>query len=281
MWDDPLLCKNVHDFFGEAIDRTLPAELQSEFYRHLDICPNCWNDFFAERFGKALVRKYVARVPTPDHVALSIRQNLHHLSSESSLRRIFSSGFFQKRFLVPSLATGAAALAFVFYLLFPPSSAHISVAGLAPNDIIRQTHENFELIRQGKLKPSIVSRYPELVVGFFERKDIRFAVFVPPLEGCDWYGALSNEYNDVKLAHVVYQIGSDFVYLYQVDKKDVFENSKLSLPDRAIAAINQTGWFTDIVHEDCTIVVWVINGTLCAAASTLKKERLLALLKTP
>ncbi len=186
---------------------------------------------------------------------------------------------FLRRHPIPSLAAGIASVALILLLALPQGSHVNSLSSLAPNDIIRQTHENFMLIRKGELVPTMVSCERDLVVGFFEKNNVRFAVAVPPMEGCDWYGATTDEYEGAVLAHVVYKIGDDYLYLYQVEKSEVGARSALSLPETVLASLGKTGWYTDIDHAECTIILWSLNGTLCAAASTMSKERMMALLE--
>jgi hypothetical protein len=101
---------------------------------------------------------------------------------------------------------------------------------------------------------------------------------VKNIESCDWYGASSSDYNGVKLAHVVYKIGDELMYVYQVSEQDVEKGSLLQLPLAARTALAETNWYTDPDHPECNVVLWRDNGTLCAAVSTMKKDRILALL---
>jgi hypothetical protein len=92
---------------------------------------------------------------------------------------------------------------------------------------------------------------------------------------------LVNEVDGVKLAHVVYTIGDDVLYIYQVKRDEAFgDGGHLTLPAAGREAMLQTGWYTDPDHKDCNVVVWEEAGTICAATSTMNKTKMLALLAT-
>jgi hypothetical protein len=102
-----------------------------------------------------------------------------------------------------------------------------------------------------------------------------------PMENCEWYGAISSDYGGIKLAHVVYKVDEYTMYVYQVEQDAIKEGSPLQLPAAARASLEKSGWYTDPEHPDHNVVLWTTNGTLCAAVSSLKKDRLLALLTHP
>lgn len=270
-------CREVHNHLGDVIDRDLSVSQRESLFHHLRLCPRCYIAYLSELIGKILVRKRVPHVQTPADIQSAIVQRIQASDGGTSWYHKFALRLI-RRHPIPSLAASIASIALIFYLFLPQGNHQLSVAGLAPNDIVRQTHDNFRQIRSGELAPTMVSCERDLVVRFFEKNNVRFAVAVPPMEGCDWYGAITNEYEEVSLAHVVYKIGDDYLYLYQVEKSEVGEQSRLTLPDAALASLRETGWYTDIDHAECTIILWALNGTLCAAASTMSKDRMLALL---
>jgi len=270
-------CREVHDHFGDVIDRELPVTLRERFFTHLRRCPRCHIEYLCEFVGKILVRKHLPHVRTPADVQSAIIHEIQIADPIESPQNPWLIRIF-RRHPFPAIATGIASIALVLYFILPRGTHGLSVAGLAPNDIIRQTHENFMLIRKGELTPAMVSCERDLVVGFFEKNNTRFAVAVPQMEGCDWYGATTNEFGDALTAHVVYKLGNDYLYLFQVEKTKVGAQATLSLPESVLASLRETGWYTDIDHAECSIILWSLNGTLCAAASTMSKERMLALL---
>jgi hypothetical protein len=274
-----LQCTDVHEFMGSALDGVLPDNVQQQFRHHIEACTPCRNAFELELLAKRIVRGHVSRVPTPQGVFESVVRTIRH-EAPASTSEGWLNRFFRTRFLAPAVAVGVAAVV-MMWMVSPKSSTDLEALHTAPNDVINQSIVNFALIRSGEMKPAVVSCYPEGVVGFFERNNARFAVHVKSLDDCDWYGAISTEYAGVSVAHVMYHVGDEVLYVYQVDRKEVGAASKLGLPPAAMAALTETGWYTDPTHPGCNVVLWTTEaGTLCAAVSTMSKDRLLALLTT-
>lgn len=274
-----LTCEQIVELIGYALDGELPKEHEAEFRRHVTLCPPCRNTYELEALAKNIVRSKIKRVPTPPHVyetvlrTLRVEQEVAPSSAASGWwRRLL-----RRRFLLPALATGVAVVTLLL-ILTPTYRTDQATRHTAANDIINQSIVNFALVRSGELKPSMISCYPEGVIGFFERNGLRFAVNVKNIESCEWYGASSSEYNGVKLAHVVYKLGDEIMYVFQVSENDVRQGSLLQIPAAAQKALAETNWYTDPEHPDCNVVLWRDKGTLCAAVSTMKKDRLLALL---
>jgi anti-sigma factor (TIGR02949 family) len=276
---DALTCEQVVELIGYALDGELPKEHEGEFRRHVTLCPPCRSTYELEALAKRIVRSTIKRVPTPPHVYETVVRTLR--VEQEMAQEGAASGWWEgiRRFLVPGLALGIAAVVFVL-MLTPTSRTDQASRHTAANDMINQSIVNFALIRSGELRPSMISCYPEGVIGFFERNGLRFAVNVKNLESCEWYGAIASEYNGVKLAHVVYKMGDDLMYVVQVSENDVQQGSLLQIPAAARKALAETNWYTDPDHPDCNVVLWRDNGTLCAAVSTMKKDRILALLTT-
>ncbi|MGH2567153.1 MAG: anti-sigma factor family protein [Bacteroidota bacterium] len=272
-------CQEVRALSGAAIDGVLPGDAEAEFHKHIALCPPCRNEFELEAMAKRVVRRIVKRVPTPPQVYDAVVASLQDVQKVTGPSAGRVERFFSKRFAVPALATGAAAIVLLL-MVSPLERSDLATRHTAANDIINQSIVNFALVRSGELKPTMISCYAEGVIGFFDRNGMRFAVNVKPLDNCDWYGALSSDYNGVKLAHVVYKIGDDLMYVFQVSEDEVQDGSLLQLPSAAKKALAATNWYTDPDHPDCNVVLWKDKGTLCAAVSTLKKDRLLALLTT-
>jgi hypothetical protein len=273
-------CSLVQEYLGDAIDRVLPTDVEQEFRAHLERCPKCRNACEMERISKQVVRQHVKHIATPQSVQASVAHSLKEVYRESLgraggwLERFLSPGVF-----IPTLAGGVVFAAFVLLLMLPNESSYDMSAHTAPNDVINLTFKNFALIRSGQFKPALVACSPESVAEFFHRSDLNFAVSVIKVP-CDSYSAIWSEYEGVKVAHVLYKIGGEMLYVYQVNKDEALRGSKLTLPPAAKIALAKSGWYTDPNHPNCNVVVWTVNGTLCAASSTMNKDKLFAVLTT-
>lgn len=273
-----LNCNEVHELSGDALDRGLPGEKKSDFFAHLKACLHCRNDYEIELLAKNIIRRTLKLVPTPSEVSQTILQLIRGQADGTVKKQSWFGRFLSWRFLAPTLAAGIVGLILTFLLILPFGSANNEYAHTAANDIINQSLKNFSLVQSGELKPSMIACYPDVVVGYFQRQNYRFAVSMPSDDSCDWYGAVADTFDDVKQAHIFYKRGDDLLYVYEIKIADAFEGSALSLPVAAKKSLAQTGWYTDPQHKECNVVLWIVNETLCAAVSTMKKDRLLAFL---
>lgn len=273
-------CSLAEEYFGDAIDRVLPTEVEQEFRMHLEGCCKCRNAYELEGFSKQVVRDHVKYITTPKVVRAAVTKSLKAAYRESLGRgRGWIESFLSPGVFIPTLAGGVVFAAFILLLTLRNESPYDMSAHTAPNDVINLTFKNFALIRSGQFEPALVTCSPESIADFFERNKVDFAVSVLKVP-CDSYSAIWSEYEGVKVAHVLYKIGGEMLYVYQISQDEALEGPKFSLPPAAKIALAKSGWYTDPNHPNCNVVVWTVNGTLCVASSTMKKDKLLAVLTT-
>ncbi len=277
-----MTCSDVQVYLGDAVDRFLPKDIERAFHAHLGVCTACRNAFELEKLSKQIVRERVRWHATPPQVYSTILSLLHEesLQPEASGETWFKR-FFTPRSFIPALGGGLALVIFLLFFSSPQGGFDQLTVHTASNDVINRSYKKFLSIRDGELKPSMVSCFPESVLAYFEQQNPRLSVKVLNVPNSDWYGAIADEYGGVKLAHVVYKLGDEIVYVFQANQSEVLNSSSFSLPPAALSALKQSGWYTDPGHPDCSVVVWIVDETLCTAVSTMKKDRLLAMLTTP
>ena len=273
-------CTEVQEQFGNAVDGTLPSNVRDELFKHFSLCHACRKDFELESIAKQIVRKSVRHVDTPGDVRNVVMSSLRKEYAEEAAGTTLFERLFTGRRLFPSLVTALVVVALIYYFVPPqPSPSHMAVH-TASNDIIFQSLQNFSSLREGRLKPKSVACDPTVIKSYFQKKGLQFAADTKVIDDCDWYSALYSNFEGVQLAHVVYQMGDDMTYVYEVKKDEAMEGSTLSMPAAAKQSLSKTGWYMDPLHPDCNVVVWTSNGTLCAAVSTMKKDRLFAFLSS-
>ena len=275
----PVKCSNVDALLGQVIDGIVPEADKKAFHTHIASCDRCKRSYELEVVAKSLVQQNLPRVSTPMHVRRAVLSSLYGEAERASrpfLSRIFG--------LVPTPAYAVvAAAALIVYLFFPSQQTSLDdmIRHAGERDVMEQAASNFALIRDGKMKPPITTCSPENMYAYLEAQELPFEAVVRPLERCDGYSAVVNEYDGVKLAHVVYSIGDDMLYVYQVRGiESLNDGGHLTMPAAAKEALTTTGWYTDPQHPDCNVVLWEENGTVCAATSTMSKTGMLALLAT-
>jgi len=271
-----LNCIEIQENLSPAVDGALSANLKDDFFHHLSLCPKCKNEFELESFTKQIVRKSIRRVSAPADVRGLVLNALRtEYTHEAPTTNLFERLFGGRR-LFPSLVTAFIVIALIYYVAPPePSASHLAVHG-STNDVIFQSLQNFTSMREGRLKPKSVACDPTVIKSYFAKNGLQFAADTKVIDDCDWYGALHSEFEGVQLAHIMYQVGDDMTYVCEVKKGDAMEGAALSIPLAAKEALTKTGWYTDPLHSDHSVVVWTSNGTLCAAVSTMEKDQLLA-----
>ncbi|HET9129957.1 MAG TPA: hypothetical protein VFO86_03355 [Terriglobia bacterium] len=267
-------CSEASALFGEALDGSMQAGARKSLLEHLGLCRGCRRSYELESITKAVVGKRCAHATTPPEIVQSIVASLHQ-ASESPFFAWVQDVFTMRRVL-PTLA-GAVALVAVLVLVRTPSTTVEHDEHTASNDVIFQSLQNFDRLRNGELKPAVVAANAEDIHQYLDHNGMDFAV-VQPLDCCTSYGALTSEYNGVRLAQVVYTMNQDVMYVYQVRKKNVFDGSALIISPAARMALEKTGWYTDPHHPSGNVILWLKNETLCAAVSSMKKDEMLALL---
>lgn len=266
-------CSEVQQYLLDFVDRDLPDNVRAAMLGHFDLCRICRNEYEFQLLAKRIIRSHLSRSSTPSHVQSSVLAAIAREEQSPSARRFFSS-----RPFAPAVVAGLAAVILLVIVNFPHTVTQDDFAHNAANDVINRSVQNFFLVRSGELKPSMVACYPDIVVGYFQEQGLDFAVSVPADDSCDWYGAVVSSYEGSKEAHIVYKRGDDIVYVLEINKDRVQPGSTLSLPPAARQSLAETGWYTDPQHEQCNVVVWTNDETLCAAVSTMNKDRLMALL---
>jgi hypothetical protein len=269
-------CTEANALFGEAIDGSLPANARSGLLEHLGLCRRCQKSYELEVITKTVVKSRCSHVYTPPEIVQSVVSALRKPAQSISPFFEWIQNLFTMRRLLPALAASVAiAVALVFFS--SPTTVEESDVHTASNDVIFQSLQNFAKLQSGELKPSFVTNKVEDIHQYLNNSGMDFAI-VQPMGCCRSYGALTSEYNGIKLAQVVYTMNDDVMYVYQVRKKNVFDGSTLIIPPAARTALEKTGWYTDPHHPKCNVVLWIADQTLCAAVSSMKKDEMLALL---
>jgi len=271
-----LKCNEVHQHLVDAVDLHLSGDLKTELFGHIERCLGCRFEYEVQILAKHLVRSKITRSTTPASVHSLILSSLEKQSPSES-RRWYQT-FIGRRSFAPALAGSLAIVLFAVILNVPGMLMDDEFSHTSANDVINRSVQNFSLVRSGELKPSMIACYPDLVVGYFEQQGVDFAVSVFSDDSCDWYGALSDSYDGAQQAHIVYKRGDDILYVLEVNKESALVGSVFSLPAAARKSLAETGWYTDPEHKECNVVLWTVNETLCAAVSTMNKDRMLAFL---
>ncbi len=261
-------CTEFKECVCEIIDHRLSKERTDELMQHAHLCPHCGFEFRAMQATKEIVHSKLQRSSVPSDVYYSIINATLNSSNSSWFTRLF--GFR----LNPALAFVAIAVVVVgIYSFFLPAKNGM------PEDanIISQSVKNYQAVIGGSIKPQLVSS--EDGVRSFLAKAVSFDVNVPKMKGCSSCAAVLSDFNGIKLAHVVYQVdGKDIIYIYQASMNDAMDGKTIGLPDEVRDELKKTDWYVREMSDSTTLVIWRYKNTLCSAVSSMKKEKMIALL---
>jgi len=271
-------CSSANALFGDALDGELTSGIRSALSEHLQHCLPCRKAYELESITKSTVRHECPRVSTPPETVQSVVAAIEREAESPVSIVAWVHEVFTVRRLMPALVASIAIAVFLVFFDQPLDTPLLeSDAHTASNDVIFQSLQNFARLEKGELRPARIATKAEDVHNFLDSTGMDFAV-IHPMDCCKSYGATTSEYGGIRLAHVVYTLDGDVVYVYQVRKSHVLEGSTLIMPPAARTSLQKTGWYTDPRHPECNVVLWISDQTLCVAVSSMKKDEMLALL---
>jgi anti-sigma factor (TIGR02949 family) len=270
-------CSDVQDYLGAVVDGEIDRNILSSINRHVQVCAGCRNELELERITKHLVKTHVPRVGASRALAANIMAQVARTTPEEQPSRPWYDALTNLLTWRTTFAVSGALAVLVLLTLFSTKSHH-SHAQPVDDNVIHQVYNNFDGVLDGKLVPTVSSADPSTVKAFFGSR-VNFTVSVPRLKRCALLGGIFSEYKHTCLAHVVYKHGDKLIYVYQTRFKSVMDSGCLQLPAEAKRDLQQTGWYFENHAPDCSLVLWVVDSTLCCAIADIDKEQLLACLR--
>jgi anti-sigma factor RsiW len=238
---------------------------------------HCRSEFELEQMTKQYVRHRVVRVQVPAHVSARISQQLAIQSTQKLSFREWLEELLPAPSWKTSFAAGGIVVAVLAVILTIRNFPH-SHTQPADSNIIHQSFNYFDSVLKGQLVPTVASNDPVQLESALS-PNVNFEVYVPRLKRCRLVGGLFTNYNNEKIAHVIYQNDNKLIYLYQTCFDAVEERGVLNLPPKARAELKQTGWYFENHLDDCSLIVWLDGSTVCAALADMNREELLECLK--
>lgn len=274
----PVDCKEFQERISSAVDRRLSRQEKEQFEEHSGRCPTCRQEYEDECSTKTLLRERTRMVHVPPDLQVAIAREIEREagiaeSSQGRLRAVVRT--------TPVRVAFAFALTAVLVIVFlarrsePSENTPVITAGLSANNVIRQSVDDFHRILRGELAPQVASAESVELQDFFTGKT-SFPVLVPHMRECTLVGGIIQEYNGMRLPHIVYRAGDDVISVYQACWESVQEGRTLDLAPEAKAAILKRGWYTPAPAGNDAVVLWRQDRTLCVAVSHMGLDRLLS-----
>lgn len=280
-----MTCQEIQELVSPAVDKRLDPETRRLFDVHIGTCATCRNLFEIERMTKKLIQLRLKFQTTPAAVSGRVLSRLSELAGQdpelgeprlpSWISRALPPGRFRTAFAVSLIALAAL----VLFVSLPFNAHHLHTSP-ADNDVVHQSLNNFDAVVAGTLKPEVASNNHAEVSSFFARR-VNYTVNVPRMKSCILIGGLVSSYGGKPLAHVVYRHDGEVIYLYEVDVRTVLEGKTLVISSKAKEELLRNGWYIQSEHPKCSVVMWMVDSTLCTAVADIDKGELIAFLSYP
>jgi anti-sigma factor RsiW len=268
-------CREFSHRITPAVDGRLSGKDQEQFQEHASACPPCRHDYEEERSLAALIRSRLQPARVPDCVLASILAGT--LESEAPAPSGGAPGSFLRRAHRAPLAAFVLAFAIVVYVFTRHTPADgVETAGfVSGSDIVGQSASSYEEMLKGRVAPQMVSESADNVRTYFRGKT-GFPVYIPAMKECTLVGGSVSEYHGMRLAHVIYRHGLQFISLYQACRESVMKGDTLHLSAQAKNDLDRTGWHCCTGPDGEAVVLWVRGKTICAAVAPMKSDHLMA-----
>ncbi len=273
-------CRESRELMSGAVDKQLLMNDSQGFYEHIEICGSCREEYELERLTKAYLKRKITFVDVPYDLEQTILTQLSTQKDEGFLARLISNSTFQ-----PVLAVGLVlVLAVVLFfankpdLIMPSSQSNeLNVAPIGQQDALSIAESNFQDVLSGKFKPQVTSIATADVAAFITQ-NAGYPVQLPSLPSADWVGGSVSTQGGNKLAHVVYKMGENYVYICSFPRQ-IIDSRKVSLSSDCKSAIKNNGWFWGEDSNGDTQAAWSNDDHVCIATANIEKKDLAAYLR--
>jgi len=284
---------NIDELITSYIDNQISdPELQKQVEDMISGDANLNSKYRSELLTKNLFRERIKQAELPDETYNKITLSINTLvQNQIAVSNVNSLGFWQT--LVNVITTPVRfgrmpvpryAFAVIFILIAASAFLYINSKGnkiknpyvLAGTEksIMVQAVNSFHKILDGDFNLQYKSSNAAEVEKFV-RDNALFNAFIPKIDNYSLTGCKLNDYNGMKLAHLVYVSGDDIIYIYQTTMDAIVKND-LDLPvqvrDEIVAA---KYYMCDGVDDNnCTMTLWFKDNVVCASMTTMPKQKM-------
>ncbi len=267
-----------------AVDNELAKSESQSFYEHIEICGSCRDEFELERLTKAYIKRKITFVDVPYDLETAIMAQISNQGGTAIpsgfLDRVVSNSIFQ-----PVLAVGVVfVLAIILFfankdnIVLPPSPGdQLATSVAASLDGLTIAGNNFQDVLSGKFKPEITAIATADVASFI-LKNAGYTLDLPGVQSADWIGGSVSSQGRHKMAHVIYKMGENYIYLYCFPK-DAMISQNVHLPAKCMDTIDKNDWFWTQDEDGDVQAVWNFQNNVCIATANLDKKDLVAYLQ--
>lgn len=267
-------CQEALECITDAAGGNLSAERLTQFQKHITQCTQCRIEYDLECATKNVVRQRLRRANPPaalkESISHALLQELETAPITPSLLR--RSAMWLSRRTTLAISFGLVLVILFFYVSSNPRHRHTQ-----PNDgnMIHLTFNDYDSVLDGKFLPAGTSSDPTTIATVLQPA-VDFPVAFPPMHRCSLVGGKCTHYCKSQLAHLIYHLGNNVVYLVQTRYSTLCKGSELMLPDSVRQQLDRTGWYFESYGSDCNLAVWVKDSLICCAVADVPKDQLFA-----
>lgn len=251
-------CSEVLEHISSVVDNRLGGKELEEFNRHTKICKRCKDEYSLERMTKNFLQSSLRPFPPPPYLEHRV---LAHINNNLKSGNIFASvfGLITKRWYLTVGLTTAVILLFVL-TQEPSSHSHISPQD---NNFIHLVYNNFNAVQKGEMAP------------FTQANNLHGFEF-PKMKDCSLLGNCVTTEKGQQVTHSIYKKENCIIYCLQINFDSIKNNPNLTLPSHVFEKLKETGQYVADMHKCCSVILWVKDNNLFAAAAEMDKNDLMA-----
>lgn len=245
-----------------VVDCRLSGKELEEFNQHTEICKRCKDEYDLERVTKKFLQSNLRPIPSPPYLEHSV---LAHIDSNINSGNIFAGlasffGFITRRWYI---TVGLSTAVILIFVLTQNQSSH---SHNSPNDnnFIHLVYNNFDAVQKGEM------------ASFTQTHNHQ--VKIPQLKDCSLVGGCVTAEKGQQVTHSVYKMENCIIYCLQINFDSIKTNPNLTLPSYVFEQLKETGRYVSDMHKCCSVILWVKDNNLFAAAAEMDKNNLMAYL---
>lgn len=257
-------CNSYQELITGAVDGELSHEEKEHLSLHLETCVGCRSEYDSEVSLKKFIRETLVGHHAPAHLLRSVSDSIEDVEVSSDptwIERLKVA--FSPPFVRPALALGLTVVLALVFLTGQPS-----------HDIIEESLAKYELASQGSFIVHYASSEPALLRTFFADKT-DFPVLIPEMKDCTLLGGVLEENPTGAVAEVIYDHGSQKIFLSQTSWNNLGAGGGPSLDDDVRDELLRSNLFIETLANGNTVVLWKKGVTLCTAVSAMTSDDLI------
>ncbi|MDP2209097.1 MAG: hypothetical protein Q8K98_10045, partial [Bacteroidota bacterium] len=145
------------------------------------------------------------------------------------------------------------------------------------NNFIHLVYNNFDAVQKGEMASFIQANNPhelEIQISNLDSQQVK----IPQLKDCALLGGCVTAEKGQQVTHSIYKKENCIIYCLQINFDSIKNNPNLTLPSHVLETIKETGWYVADMHKCCSVILWVKDNNLFAAAAEMDKNNLMAYL---